>query len=51
MKQHFLAKSHGRKSSDREGPALKFRARRRQAMQEQAKQALTVVVIIQLAPN
>ena len=30
--------------------ALEFRASRRQANQEQAKQALTVVTIIQLAP-
>ena len=29
---------------------MEFRARRRQANQEQAKQALTVAVIIQLAP-
>ena len=31
--------------------ALEFRKRRRQANQEQAKQALSVVVIIQLAPS
>ena len=40
----------------REGPkyfytALEFRARRRQANQVQAKQALTVVIIIQFAPS
>ena len=31
--------------------ALEFHARRRQANQEQAKQALTVVISIQLAPS
>ena len=31
--------------------SLKFRPRRRQANQKQAKQALTVVIIIQLAPS
>ena len=31
--------------------ALDFRTRRRQANQEQAKQALTAVTIIQLAPS
>ena len=31
--------------------ALKFRARRCQANQEQAKQALIAVIIIQLAPS
>ena len=31
--------------------ALEFHTRRRQANQEQAKQALTAVIIIQLAPS
>ena len=30
---------------------MEFRTRRRQATQEQAKQALTAVIVIQLAPN
>ena len=31
--------------------ALKFRARRRQANQQQVTQALTVIIILQLAPT